>query len=141
MGWGRVEIHPGPFLSSPPSPQDSKGGTTPGVQPSDSGRLDLWEQVRDLVARTGARGGDGVLGMRSKAFPEVGHFPRDMCVLYTLPAEITGNGLHVHPGLAEPVGLGDGWGQLRLWGTSVFACCIAPSSGVLLAWSPPSPPP
>lgn len=37
-----------------------------GVQASELGRLGLREQVRDLVPRTGARGGDAELGMRPK---------------------------------------------------------------------------
>lgn len=60
LKYNRALALPYPISPGPQGRQHS------GVQASNSGRLGLREQVRDLVPITGARGGDEALGMRPK---------------------------------------------------------------------------
>lgn len=133
-GWNTTGLLPLHHPISLGAPRDALG-----TQESNSGRLGLREQVRNLGSRNwGTRWGWGVRNEAKAQLSELGHFPCGTRVLYILPAEIleTGVCLPLGPGRACQV-RGHRCGWVRLWhsevaphyGTpSVFAYCLAPSS-------------
>ena len=108
LKYNRAPPTPPPHL--PRTPRDALG-----IQESNSGRLGLREQVRNLGSRNwGTRWGWGVRNEAKAQLSELGHFPCGTRVLYILPAEIleTGVCLPLGPGRAcqvrgAQVGLGE----------------------------------
>lgn len=114
LKYNRAPPTPPPHL--PRTPRDALG-----TQASNSGRLGLREQVRNLGScNWGMRWGWGVRNEAKAQLSELGHFPCGTRVLYILPAEIleTGVCLSLGPGRACQVrgatgGVGWGFGIVR----------------------------
>lgn len=86
---------PGPTSFPSPISPGLQGRPHPGVQARDSGRLGLREQARDLVPRTGAQGGDGVLGMKPKPVIRTGtQSTWDLCSFHS-SMSVLGDEVHL----------------------------------------------